>query len=264
MKSSVTSISTWLGAMLIAGCGLISEKPDQTKDWSAGRLYSEAKGELADGSYEKSIKLFESLESRYPYGRYAQQAQLDIAYAYYKQGESVSAIGAADRFIKLHPNHPNVDYAYYLKGLANFRDDLGLFGALGSQDLSERDAKGSKEAFETFKDLVARFPDSKYASDAAKRMNYLVNTLAKNEVHVARYYYRRGAYVAAANRAQYAITTYPQAPAVEEALSLMVQSYDAMGLPELRDDAAKVLKKNFPNGAYASGARDSKSWWKFW
>ena len=251
-------------ALLLAGCGLLSSEKDETVGWSAQKLYGEAKDAMASKSWDRAIKYLEKLEARYPYGRYAQQAQIDIAYSYWKNSDRAQAIAAADRFIKLHPNHPNVDYAYYLKGLANFRDDLGLFGVLGSQDLSERDAKSSKEAFETFKDLVARFPDSKYADDAAKRMNYLVNTLAKNEVHVARYYYRRGAYVAAANRAQYAITTYPQAPSVEEALGLMVQSYDALGLPDLRDDAAKVLKKNFPNGAYASGARDTTSWWKFW
>ena len=143
--------------------------------------------------------MFETLEARYPYGRFALQAQLDIAYAYYRQDESASAVTAAERFIKLHPNHPNVDYAYYLKGLANFKDDLGIFGQISRQDLSERDQKAARESFDTFKELVTRFPESQYAADAAKRMYFLVNSLAQNEVHVARYYLNRQAYIAATN-----------------------------------------------------------------
>ena len=239
---------------------------DETKDWSAQKLYSEAKDQLNTGGYEKAIKYFETLEARYPYGRYAQQAQLEVAYAYYKDNEPVSAIAAADRFIKLHPNHPSVDYAYYLKGLANFTEDQGLLARLGDQDMSERDPKAATESFDAFRELTTRFPDSKYTPDALARMKYLVDALAEHEVHVARYYYKRGAYVAAANRAQYAVTTYPNAPAVEQALAVLVKSYDAMGIKDLRDDALRVLQKNFPNSIYlsdASGGR-KKSWWRFW
>ena len=254
-------------AFLVAGCGTFKfgEEIDETKDWSVSKLYSEARAALMEGSYGEAIKLYEKLEARYPYGRYAQQAQLETAYAHFKEGEPELAIAAADRFIKLHPNHPNVDYAYYLKGLANFNDDLGYMYIISRQDLTERDPKAAREAFEAFKDLVQRFPNSKYAEDAKLRMAYLVNALASHEVHVARYYLKRGAYVAAVNRAQSALINYPQAPANEEGLAIMVKAYDAMGLTDLRNDAERVLKKNFPESPYLTGeVRKDKPWWVIW
>ncbi len=255
-------------AAVLAGCGLLPEQIDETKDWSAQRLYAAAKNELSEGNYERAIQLFERLEARYPYGPYAQQAQLEVAYAYYKDNEPASAIAAADRFIKLYPNHPHVDYAYYLKGLANFIEEQGLLAALGSQDMSERDPKAARESFDAFKELVTRFPDSKYTADALARMKYLVNALASHEVHVARYYFKRGAYVAAANRGKYVVEHYPQAPALEEALYLMAMSYDRLELPDLRDDALRVLRHNFPNSPYLAGqdpkANKERPWWKFW
>jgi outer membrane protein assembly factor BamD len=151
--------------------------------------------------------------------------------------------------MKLHPNHPNVDYAYYLKGLVYFNEDLGLLGKLSRQDRTERDPKAARESFDAFKELVQRFPESKYTPDALARMKYLVNALASHEVHVARYYMKRGAYIAASNRAQYALKNYPQAPAQEEALLIMIQAYDVLGMPELRNDAERVLRKNFPDSA---------------
>lgn len=262
MKHSLALIA---GLFLLAGCGLLPDQIDETKGWSASRLYAEAKSELNDGNYEKAIKYYEKIEARYPYGRFAQQAQLEVAYAYYKDGEPASAIAAADRFIKLHPNHPNVDYAYYLKGLANFNDDLGWLGTFSGQDLSERDPKAAREAFDAFKELVTRYPNSKYTQDAIQRMNYLVNALASHEVHVARYYYKRGAFVAAANRAQYALKTYPQAPANEEGLVIMVKAYDALGMRDLRDDAERVLLRNFPASKYLKGdGRKDVPWWQIW
>jgi len=217
---------------------MLPAEKDETAGWSAQRLYGEAKDEMGLRNWEKAIKLLEQLEARYPYGRYAQQAQLDVAYAYWKSGERASAISAADRFIKLYPNHSNVDYAYYLKGLVNFNENQGLF---------------------------ARFPESKYAEDSSARMRYLVNSLAQNEVHVARYYMKRTAYVAAANRAQYVVQNYAQAPAIEEALFIMVKAYDALGMPELRDAADRVMRKNFPDSRYFAGktGRDVP-WWKLW
>ncbi|MFZ5510800.1 MAG: outer membrane protein assembly factor BamD, partial [Pseudomonadota bacterium] len=197
--------------------------------------------------------------------RYAQQAQIEIAYAYYKSGDAASAIAAADRFIRLHPNHPNVDYVYYLKGIVNFNEDLGLLGHVSGQDMTERDPKAAKDSFDAFKELAAKFPNSKYTPDAVQRMEYLVNALASHEVHVARYYYNRGAYVAAVNRAQYAVKTYPQAPALEEALFIMVKAYDQLGLNELRDDAERVMRRNFPNSEYyARGLNRKEPWWKLW
>ena len=252
-------------ALTLGGCGLLPEIKDETAGWSAQRIYAEAKDNLNNGNYGRAVKLFETLESRYPFGRYAQQAQLEVAYAYYKDNEPISAIAAADRFIKLHPNHPNVDYAYYLKGLANFNDDLGLLGNLVNQDLSERDPRAARDAFLAFKELVTRFPDSKYADDATARMKYLVNALAGNEVHVAKYYLKRKAWVAAANRAKEVLKTYPEAPALEEALAVMVVAYDKLELTDLRDDAQRVLTLNFPDSQYAKGvSTEGKAWYRFW
>jgi len=260
-----------IGGLLLAatlalgGCGLLPEVQDETSGWSAQKLYAEAKDNLDSGNYERAVKLFESLESRYPFGRYAQQAQLEVAYAYYKDNEPISAIAACDRFIKLHPNHPNVDYAYYLKGLANFNDDLGYLGKLIDQDLSERDPRAARDAFLAFKEVSTRFPDGKYAADSTARMKYLVNALASNEIHVAKYYMKRGAWVAAANRAKEVLKTYPEAPALEEALAIMVVSYDKLKLTDLRDDAQRVLKLNFPNSKYAKGvSTEGKPWYQFW
>ena len=245
---------------------MLGGEPDETKGWSAQKLYSEAKDSLNNRNYEQAIKYYEKLEARYPYGRYAQQAQLEIAYAYYKDLEPAQAVRAADRFIKLHPNHPNVDYAYFLKGLANFTEDPGWTGYFSGQDMTERDPKAAREAFDAFKELVTRFPESRYASDSIARMNYLVNALASHEIHVARYYMRRGAYVAAANRAQYSLKSYPRAPANEEGLVILVSAYDKLGLNELRDDAERVMKKNFPDSRYLKGEGGSSgtSWWRIW
>ena len=262
---SLAVIAALFLATLVAGCGLLPEVKDETADWSANKLYSEAKESLNGGSYEQAIKYFEKLESRYPYGRFAQQAQIDIAYAYWKSNEPASAVAACDRFIKLHPNHPNVDYVYYLRGLVNFNEDLGILGQISQQDMTERDPKGARESFDAFRELVTRFPDSKYTPDAILRMKYLVNALASLEVHVARYYMKRNAYVAAINRSQYALKSYPEAPATEEALFIMVKAYDLMGMNDLRDDIERVMRKNYPNSAYYTrGLERKEPWWKLW
>lgn len=255
---SVAAIVSLL--LLLSGCGWGGKELDETQGWSAQKLYQEAKEQSDSGNYSLAIKYFERLEARYPYGRLAQQAQLDAAYAYYRDGEAASAIAACDRFIKLHPNHPNVDYAHYLKGLVNFNENQGLFGWLTKEDPAERDPKAARDAFDAFKELVARFPDSKYAPDALARMKFIVNSLATHEVHVARWYMRRGAYVAAANRAQFALKTYPETPAIEEALAIMAGAYDALNILDLRDDAVRVLEKSFPTSAFLrakSGGRGS-------
>jgi outer membrane protein assembly factor BamD len=196
----------------------------------------------------------------------AQQAQLDKAYCQYKASDTVQAIATLDRFMKLHPVSPAMDYALYLKGLINFNDDLGLFSAITGQDLAERDQKAAKESFETFKELVARFPDSKYSVDARQRMLYTVSSLAQNEVHIARYYFTRGAYLAAINRAQAAVTDYRNVPALEEALYIMYVAYDALGMPQLRDDTKRVLDKSYPNSMFlAKGFKVKEDpWWKVW
>ncbi len=251
--------------MLLSGCGLLPQDKDETQGWSAQRLYGEAKDAMNSRAWDRAIKYLEKLEARYPYGRFAQQAQLDVAYAHWKHGERASAIAAADRFIKLYPNHSNVDYAYYLKGLVNFNENSGIFSVIDNPDMSERDSKGTREAFESFKELATRFPQSKYTEDAQARMRYLVNSLAQYEVHVARYYMKRGAFVAAANRAQFAVQNYPQAPALEEAVFIMVKAYDSLGMTDLRDAADRVMRKNFPQSRYLTGKSGRTApWWKLW
>jgi len=255
-----------VAAGLLSGCGMFSGKEvDETRGWSAQKLYAEARQELADRNWENAIKHYERIESRYPFGRFAQQAMIEVAYAHWKNEDVASALASIDRFVKLHPNHPSADYMYYLRGLINFNDDLGIMGFFSGQDLSERDPKAAADAFLAFRELVTRFPDSKYAPDAIQRMNYLVNTLASHEIHVARDYMKRKAYVAAANRTQYALKTYPGAPANEEGLVIMVKAYDAMGMNDLRDDAERVMKKNFPDSIYLKGGpRKDVPWWQIW
>src|SRR5690349_9903187 len=198
---------------------------------------------LVEGNYTRAGKLYETLESRYPYGRYAQQAILESAYANYRAGETATAVAACDRFIRTYPNHPSVDYAYYLKGLVYFREDQGIFGYVYELDLSERDPKQMRESFAAFKELAAKFPQSRYAEDAQVRMRYLTNALGMYEVHVARYYYARGAYVAAANRAEASLIDHPRTPSNEIALDIMVKSYRKLGLTQLADDAHAILQK---------------------
>jgi len=252
-------------AGFIAGCGLLPEQKDETTGWSAAKLYSEAKDAQSDGAWDKAAKYMEKLEARYPYGRYALQAQLELGYIYWKANETGSALAACDRFIKLHPNHPAVDYIYYLKGVINFNEDLGLVGYLSAQDPTERDPKAARDSFDAFRELATRFPNSKYTPDAVLRMNYLVNALASQEVHVARYYMKRGAYIAAANRAQFAVKTYPNAPAIEEALFVMVLAYDKLEMNDMRDDTERVMRKNFPNSRfYKDGIERKLPWWKLW
>ncbi len=250
-------------AFALSGCGLLPEVKDETATWSAQRLYEEAHGALTAGNYTRAIKLYDTLESRFPYGRYAQQAILESAYANYRAGETATAVAACDRFIRTYPNHPNVDYAYYLKGLVNFREDQGILGYVYELDLSEREPKAMRESFAAFNELVTKFPDSRYTGDSLDRMKYLTNALATYEVKVARYYYSRGAYIAAANRAQGSLVTYPRTPANEAALDVLVKSYDKLGLIQLRDDSQNILARTFPQSPYITGAAD-KPWWKFW
>jgi outer membrane protein assembly factor BamD len=251
-------------ALVLAACGS-APKDDQSQQ-AVDKLYAEAKDEMASGSYERAIKALERVEGRGAGTLLAQQAQLDLAYAYWKTGERAQALSTLDRFIRLNPSSPALDYALYLRGIVNFNDNLGILGNLSRQDLSERDQQASRDAYQSFKQLVDQFPQSRYSPDAKVRMDYIVNALAEYEVHVARYYFRRRAYVAAANRAQQALLEFRQAPATEEALFIMAQSYDRLGLVELRDDADRVLKQNFPDSRFLTqgvGTRE-RSWWQFW
>ena len=266
-RSKLSVVPVW--AVLCAGALLVgcsSTKEDKTANWSPNKIYSEAKDEADSGAYDKAVPLYEKLEGRAAGTPLAQQAQLDKAYAQFKAGDKPAAIATIDRFMKLHPASPAIDYALYLKGVINFNDDLGMFASLTRQDLSERDQKAAKESFQAFKELITRFPASRYTPDARQRMNYIVNSLAQYEVHVARYYYQRGAYLAAINRAQLALADYREVPALEEALYIMVKSYDALGMTQLRDDAQRVLTSNYPQTEYLTKGFRTKDdpWWKVW
>lgn len=253
-----------VACLQLAGCG--STPKDESPDATAERLYKEARDDMESGSYERAIKTLERVESLAAGSLLGQQALLDTAYMQWRNGDRAAAQTAVDRFIKLNPSSAALDYALYLRGLINFTDSLGLLGSAFGQDLSERDHRGSREAFQAFKQLVDQFPNSRYTPDARARMNYVVNSLASYEVHVARYYFRRGAYVAAAARAQQAVAEFQHTPAVEEALFLMVQSYDKLGLTSLRDDADRVLRKNFPDSEFLTSglASRDKPWWRLW
>ena len=253
-------------AVAVLGAGCASEAPDKTASMSPSAIYAAAQDSMGEGQWDKAVPLLEKLESRAAGTPLAQQAELEKAYAQFKASEPTQAIVSLDRFIKLHPASPAMDYALYLKGLINFNDDLGLFSSIIQQDMTERDQKAAKESFEAFKELRSRFPQSVYAEDAGQRMNYIVSALAQYEVHVARYYFSRGAYVAAINRAQTAIADFREVPAQEEALYIIYKSYDLLGMEQLRDDAKRVLDTNYPDSTFlAKGPHvEERPWWKFW
>jgi outer membrane protein assembly factor BamD len=261
-RSGPARTAVWHGVLLwlvaavvagLAGCGSIDKDP--TLKWDAEKLYAEAKDEMSVGNWKKARELLEKLEARFPFGRYAQQAQMEITYTYYKENDSAQAVTAAERFLKLNPNHPNADYVQFLKGLSLFSDDLGIMGRRFGRDPTYRDPKAMREAFDAFKELAVRYPNSRYAPEASARMNYLVNALAQSEVNVARYYFARGAYLAAVQRSQVAVREYVGAPASEEALSIMVRSYAALGMDNLRADAERVLLANYPNSAFLKAGK---------
>jgi outer membrane protein assembly factor BamD len=237
-------------AFALTGCGIIGKEYDQTEGWSAAELYNKAAREMDGANYKRAIELYEKLETRYPFGRYAMQGQLDIAYAYYRAEEPEQAIAAADRFIKLYPQNPFVDYAYYMKGVVNYNRSVGFLDRFVPTDQSQRDPGSALDAFQDFGELVRRFPDSKYAIDARQRMLYLRNNLARNEVNVAQYYMKRGAYIAAANRAQYVIERFQRTSSVEDALEILIDAYQRLDKPQLAADAQRVLDLNRKAGRF--------------
>jgi len=258
------TLSTLLLPLALTGCDTTPK--DSSASLSTDKLYAEAKEEAATGNYDKAAKLYERLEGRAAGTLLGQQAQLERAWSLYKAGDKATASTAIDRYIKLNPSSAALDYALYLRGLINFNDNLGFLSTLANQDLSERDQQASRDAYQSFRQLVERFPQSTYTPDAQLRMNYIVNALASYEVHVARYYFRRGAYVASASRAQAAVQDFRQTPATEEALFIMSESYAKLGLTELQADADRVLRKNFPNSAYLGRGLNARAhaWWQFW
>ncbi|WP_370459928.1 outer membrane protein assembly factor BamD [Pusillimonas sp. ANT_WB101] len=239
-----------IAVLLVTGCGSIKPEQDTTAGWSAERLYQDARENMSAGNWKEARSRLEAVEARYPFGGYAQQALIDQAYVNWKDDEPEQALAAIDRFQQQYPNHAGTDYMLYLKGLITFTPPSAAFSKFTRQDPSERDPKGLRESYDAFNELITRYPDSRYATDARQRLTWLVSTIADNEVHVAQYYYERKAYVAAANRAKTVITDFKGVPAAEKALYIMYLSYDKLNLPELRDDAKRVLDQNFPNSKY--------------
>ncbi len=236
-----------LGILLVA-CGPVKEV-DETADWSVEKLYSSARSHLDKGQYLTAIERFEILESRFPFGKYATQSQLDVAYAYYKFDEYESAAAAVERFIKLNPRHEGVDYAYYLRGLINYGRGGSILDALYERDPSDFDRNLLLKSYDDFKLLIRRFPDSIYVADSRQRMIYLREQLAKGDLEVARYYASRAAWVAAANRTNAILLDYQGTSVIQPALEIQLQAYEELGLSKLADDTRRIIELNYSNSS---------------
>jgi outer membrane protein assembly factor BamD len=238
----------------VSGCSTISSifsqtEKDPTEGWSANKIYLSAKEALDGGDYERAVTLYEALEARYPLGRFAQQAQLEKAYAYYKYDEADSALDAIDRFLRMNPSSENADYALYLRGLVNFNRGSSIMDKVFPRSIADLDTVRQKESFQDFSHVLTRYPSSKYAPDSRERVKHLRNSLAESEVNVAQYYMKRGAWLAAFNRAEYAIKHYEGSPAIIDALEIKVKAANQLGKPDLAADSLKVLQMNFPERA---------------
>ena len=266
--------------ILLSSCAVVDE--DKTKDWTEEQLYYAGKSDMDGKFYDRAILTYEKLNIRYPFGIYSLQAKIDIAYAYWKKGDEVKALAACERFLREHPDHMSVDYVYYLKALIFFNDDPGLKGLVSNKDLTLLDPDRVKEAFFTLKDLVARFPNSKYSPDSISRMRYLMNVLALHELNIADHYYRIGAYIGAVNRAKFVLSEYPESAHTFEALAMMSKSYEKLGLQGLKDSTDEIIAINFPSEFEEATAEADQAWfdrffsvesdeegrklpwWKFW
>jgi outer membrane protein assembly factor BamD len=260
-----TGLVMLVASFLLTGCGWFGDmftraESNEPNKMTVEQLYRRAKEALSAGSYADAIKLYETLESRFPYGVQAQQAILDQAFAQYKLAERAQSTAAADRYLKLYPSGDGADYALYIKGLANFIEDLGLLSFIATQDLSERDQKSARDSYAAFKLLTEKYPSSRYYTDSLQRMRYLVNALSMNEVHIARYYFNRGAYQAAINRAQASISNFPNTPGNEEALRIVVQSQKALGNTQVAGDAERVFRSTYQKAPEVQ----KTPWWKIW
>jgi len=243
--------------LLCPGC-----RKDRNRDdlRSASELYAAAKQYLDHRSWDQAIRTYRQLQTRYPFGRYTEQSMLDLSYAYFKAAKPENALSSLNRFIRTYPTHPNVDYAYYLKGVVNFEENLGFLERLMPNRVRDRDQSSARDAFVDFSELLRRFPESRYAADARQRMVFLRNNLAAYEIGVADYYMRRRAYVAAANRARNVLETYPNTPENAEALVILHRAYTKLNLPELAASAMTVLTQNYPDNYYVLGKKKKKKW----
>ena len=256
LKASVYLVSILTFSAGFSGCSIFSQtEKDLTEGWSANKIYTTAKEAMAAGDYERAIGLYESLEARYPLGRFAQQAQLETAYAYYKYDEPDSALDAVDRFLRMNPTSEDADYALYLRGLVNFNRGHSIVDKVFPRSIADLDTVRQKESFQDFSHLLTRHPNSKYAPDAKERIQHLRNSLAQSEVNVANYYMIRGAWLAAFNRAEYAVKHYQGSPAVVDALEIKIKAAQNLGKPDLVTDNMRVLELNFPQRAAALKAQ---------
>lgn len=259
-----------LFALLLSACATDgTQDPDAqiTQDWSVEKLYTEAHSELNSRNYTRAVKLYNLLQSRFPYGRFAQQAQLDKAYAYYLDSEKELSLATIKQFEKDYPNHPDMPYVLYLKGIVLFNEDQSVLGKLSSQDWAERDPSANRDAYIAFSELIRRYPDSQYVADATERMTKIVEALGGHEMYVARYYMERGAYLAAIKRAQNIIKGFQNTSYVEEALAITISAYQKMNQPQLAADSRRVLEANYPNSQYLNKDwenANSGPWWGFW
>lgn len=244
-------------ALIASGCAKDSKYQDRR---TAAELYADAKESLDKQNYRRAAEEYRLLQTRYPFGRYTEQSMLDLAYAQFKAHEPQAALSTLDRFIRTYPAHPNVDYAYYLKGLVNYEENLGVLERMMPDRIRDRDQSAARDAFIDFKELLRRFPDSRYAADARQRMVFLRNNLAAYEVTVAEYYMRRKAYIAAVNRCRYVLENYPGTPENADALVVLHQAYFELEMPELADGALAVLELNYPDHYYVLGKKKKQSW----
>ncbi len=247
-KSALSLACAVLWILLLPGCAWFGDDEDvPIADTGEQQIYFDAQEHLDNENFDLAIRTLQLLESRYPFGRYAEQAQLELIYAHFGAYEYEAAIEAADRFIRLHPQHPNVDYAFYMKGLAAYDLEPDFLASFVPTDDTKRDVSHIKEAFAEFAQLLARFPDSPYAPDARQRMVHMRNMIARHEIHVANYYFRRGAYMAALNRGRWVVEHMQQTPSVADGLAIMAQGYFLLGLNDLALDSVAVLRANFPD-----------------
>ena len=242
-----------MSLLLIAGCHRGAKKEEVTETLPVDQLYIAAKAALVDGSVDKASRYYKRLIARFPFGPYTEQSQLELAYAQYKSSNNDEAYSTLNRFIKTYPTQKHVDYAYYLRGVVNFSRQTGFLTRYVGQDMTQRDQGFVNQSFQDFSELITKFPDSRYALDARQRMIYLRDNMANSQVNVAKYYLRRGAYLAAANRSRTVIENYQRTPQAGDALAIMVMSYKALGEDKLSADAERVLKQNYPNHPYYKG-----------
>lgn len=246
--------------IVISGCSIFGGDEEQAFYIPEAELYERGIKAVKTGRHDDAVDNFEKLETHYPFGRYSEQAQLELIYSHYRIGNSQQGLAASDRFLRLYPDHENIDYVYYMRGLINFEADKGLFERFAPTDSSSRDPGAARDSFNDFATLLNRFPTSEYAPDARKRMLFLKNQLAQYEIHVANYYVSREAWVAAANRGRYVVENYQETPAIPFGLFIMVRAYSELGLNDAASHAQEVLDANFP-GFDPNAVEESKTNW---